>query len=259
MIPYLFVGDLHSNMAAADLAIAEAARHGATIIQVGDWGFLWGSSTRTILDDPDIDPDDFGAQVIHRLTAPRLIDQTDSLSALLVAAGVPMRFVDGNHDVHPLLRAYPPGDDNVAPNLTYQPRGSLYVDADGTRFVFLGGAVSIDKADRVPGRSWWPEEAITAADVRAAERHGTAHVLVTHDAAMMPPGTSDVGVAVGHRLAAADNRAYVAEAIRALRPQVHVHGHWHRTYQTCAGRLTTIGLARDGRDGLWCLWHRGDD
>lgn len=259
MIPYLFVGDLHGNMAAADLAITEAARHGATIIQVGDWGFLWGSSTRTVPDDPDIDPDDFGAQVAHRLASPRLIDQTDNLSALLVAAGVSMRYVDGNHDVHPLLRAYPPGDDNVAPNLTYQPRGSLYVDADGTRFVFLGGAVSIDKAARVPGRSWWPEEAVTAADVRAAERHGAAHVLVTHDAAVLPPGVSDVGVAVGHRLAAADNRAYIAEAIQALRPQVHVHGHWHRAYQTRAGRMTTIGLDRDGHAGLWRLWRRGDD
>jgi hypothetical protein len=142
--------------------------------------------------------------------------------------------------------------------LTYQHRGSLRVDADGTRFVFLGGAVSIDKADRVPGRSWWPEEAITPHDVRVAERHGTAHVLVTHDAAALPPDVNDVGVAIGHRLAATDNRAYIAEAIQALRPQVHVHGHWHRAYQTQAGGLTTIGLDCDGRAGLWHLWRRGE-
>ena len=256
MKPYLFVGDLHGNMAAADLAIAEAARHGATIIQVGDWGFLWGASTRTPPIDPDDDPDDFGAQLATRLAAPRLIDQTAELSDRLVAAGVAMWFIDGNHDAFPLLWAYPPGDDNVAPNLTYQPRGSLRVDADGTRFVFLGGAVSIDKATRVVGRSWWPEEAITPGDVRAAERHGRAHVLVTHDAAALPPGVSDAGVASGHRYAADENRVHIATAIAALRPEIHVHGHWHRKYMWRRGRMTTIGLDRDGRDGLWHHWQR---
>lgn len=256
MIPYLFVGDLHGNMAAADLAIAEAARHSATIIQVGDWGFLWGASTRTAPIDPDDDPDDFGAQLATRLNAPRLIDQTGELSDRLVAAGVMMRFIDGNHDVHPLLQAYPSGDNNVAPNLTYQPRGSRYVDADGTRFVFLGGAISIDKAYRVVGRSWWPEEAITPGDVRAAERHGHAHVLVTHDAAVLPPGISDVGVAAGHRYAAAENRAHIAAVIAALRPRLHVHGHWHRKYRRQDGRMLTVGLDRDGCSGLWYHWQR---
>ena len=57
---------------------------------------------------------------------------------MLIGLGVPMRFVDGNHDDHPRLkklrgRVRVRGVE-IAKNVIYQPRGSVHEDEDGTRF-----------------------------------------------------------------------------------------------------------------------------
>ena len=46
---------------------------------------------------------------------------------------------------------------NEKPFVAYLKRGKVY-SIDGFRFLVLGGALSIDKASRVSGRSWWRQE-----------------------------------------------------------------------------------------------------
>ena len=232
MKQYLFVGDLHRDLKAALYAIQWAASIGAEILQVGDWGFL---------------PDGL-----------RLQDHTGALSEGLVRYGVRMRFIDGNHDNHPLLFTYSAGEDNVAPNLTYQPRGSLHIDEDGTRFVFLGGAPSIDKDDYVPGKGWFPEEEITVEQGWLAQSHGSADVLVTHDAPVLPPYSKPLPPSWEFTKRANHSREIIAIVTEALQPRILTHGHYHRPYEGRYKNTTIIGLGQNGLS-LWkemCFpWH----
>lgn len=207
---YLFLGDTHGDIDFAGRAADYAAEHDAEIIQLGDWGFIWKKS-----------------------------NQVQALSTELARAGeregkppVVMRFIDGNHDHHPELARLTGGCDTgfpLASNVIYQPRGSRYVDEDGTRFLFLGGAPSIDKWARTEGVSWWKEETITEADVERALAGGPCDVLVTHDAPDYPPGFGPKGDPAFLRLSV-QSMNDIARVIRETKPTLHVHGHWHHYY-----------------------------
>lgn len=218
MKQYLFVGDLHGDLKAALYAIKLAHSLRAEIIQVGDWGFLWSGG----------------------------IDKTLELSTMLVDANVHMRFIDGNHDIIPVLKQFAPGDFNVAEGLTYQPRGSLHIDEDGTRFVFLGGAPSIDKDDRAPGRDWWPEEEITVEEAWLAQSHERADVLVTHDAPGLPPYSKPLPSMWEFTEKADRSRSIIASVCEGLRPKLLVHGHYHRPYRGTFYWKMIHGWKRDG-------------
>jgi len=203
MKTYLFVGDTHGDIAFAMQAVNCAQQHGAEIVQLGDWGYYWPGDSRV-----------------------------KALSKALVSHGVTMRFVDGNHDQHPRLRKHVVACTAtlIAPAVIYQPRGSVHEDEDGTRFLFLGGAPSIDRDLLTEGQAWWPEESITAAEFdRALSATGPVHVLVTHDAPDLPPGFLPKGSPDYQR-----DQALSMERVDALikkhRPTLHIHGHWHTHY-----------------------------
>lgn len=202
---YLFAGDTHGDLTFAATVIEHAVQRRAEIIQAGDWGYYWPGSTAKV----------------------------KVLSDALVTHEVTLRFVDGNHDEHPRLRKHVSAcaATHVAPRLIYQPRGSVHEDEDGTRFLFLGGAPSIDRAHRVEGRSWWPEEVIAPEEFeRARSAEGPIHVLVTHDAPGFPPGFSAKG-SPDYRRAQALSMKHIDKLIRHHRPELHIHGHWHRKYE----------------------------
>ncbi len=209
---YLFLGDTHGDLDFVENAARLAAGLDAEIIQVGDWGFIWPGHIAT-----------------------------ESLSLSLTRAGeyeakdpVKMRFIDGNHDWHPYLRNNfePVADGSVwlTPNINYQPRGTVHEDEDGTRFLFLGGAPSIDKWNRTPHLSWWEEETITEAEYqKALAAEGPIHVLVTHDAPDYPPGFAPKGESV-FREQSRRSMQMIDDLVKWHRPQLHCHGHWHSSY-----------------------------
>jgi Icc-related predicted phosphoesterase len=203
MTKILFVGDLHGDGDRAERIIEIAKNNScAEIIQVGDWGFIWPRSNT------------------HK-----------ELSLLLQKADMSMRFCDGNHDVHPVLRSFKEDtEENVEPKLTYQFRGSKAV-IGGLSIVFLGGAPSIDKDWRKPGVSWWEEEEITKADIEKCMRHKYTHVdvLVTHDAPERVPGIKETSNA-GFNYRSDSSTNSIASVIRALRPEYNIHGHYHHRY-----------------------------
>ena len=203
---YLFTGDTHNDLAFVASAAMLARENGAEMVQVGDFGFLWPGH-----------------------------DQLDALSALLVGLGVTLRFVDGNHDDHPRLRKLcgrvRRRGVTIAPNVIYQPRGSIHEDEDETRFLFVGGAPSIDRALRTEGRSWWPEETITEAEYDfAMAAKGPVHVLVTHDAPDFPPGFTPKG-SPGYQQEQVLSMRRVDKLVERHRPLLNVHGHWHSRYE----------------------------
>lgn len=74
--------------------------------------------------------------------------------------------VDGNHENFELLDALPEEErwggpvGVIARGVFHLRRGYIYSIAGKSAFVF-GGAESIDKAWRTPGKSWWPREILS--------------------------------------------------------------------------------------------------
>jgi hypothetical protein len=149
----------------------------------------------------------------------------------------------------------------IAPNVIYQPRGSVHEDEDGTRFLFLGGAPSIDRDGRVEGESWWPEETITDAEhKRALSAKGPVHVLVTHDAPAFPPGFSPKG-SPGYQRDQNRSMKRIDALIKRHRPPLLVHGHWHTRATTQRGTTRIEALDCNQLDPTYLddsvlLWSR---
>jgi hypothetical protein len=234
MRAYCFIGDSHNDLAFVESAAHLARQHDAEMIQLGDFGFLWPGN-----------------------------DQLQDLSDILTGLGVTLRFVCGNHDDHPRLRKYVSKcvATTIAPHVIYQPRGSVHEDEDGTRFLFCGGAPSIDRAYRTKGLSWWPEEVITTAEFDLAlSALGPIHVLVTHDAPGFPPGFSAKG-SPAYRQAQELSMKQIAALIRHHHPTLHVHGHWHTRATTHRGttRIEALDCNNARLEDAVLLWSRASE
>ena len=101
-------------------------------------------------------------------------------------------FIDGNHENFVRLFSdefseRPMFSDTVkqiTPSVFYLQRGRVYIIGDRTFFT-MGGAPSIDKHQRVPYLSWWPQEEPSHAEwsnaIEKARSVGSVDYLVTHD------------------------------------------------------------------------------
>ena len=162
------------------------------------------------------------------------------------ALGAQFLWVDGNHEDHHWLEEFPVDSQGlrpVTPHITHVPRGSGFL-VGAKKFVGLGGAHSIDRAFRMEGESWFPEELIQPEDLELTKAQGSADVLVTHEAPEAPWLRGSVGLK--NDVISEAQRYLVGEARRALQPQLLIHGHHHKRYTTQVGRTLVTGLGCDG-------------
>jgi len=232
-VKVLIIGDSHRNVGFFEQAFDAAAANGcARIVQLGDFGFGW-----------------------------RWLDLGDSLAicrfsaevALLVERfGIPVDFVDGNHENFDRLLSMPLRDDGtheVAPGVRHLPRGYRY-ELDGCSFLALGGAVSLDKIARTALVSWWPDEAITDADVAACGT-GKVDVLLCHDMPLQSEIHGRIrmsGYGIPADVDAYLSRMKLSDVVDATEPDWIFHGHIHHRYQQDPGATsgaTIVGLAHD--------------
>lgn len=182
-------------------------------------------------------------------------------------------WIDGNHENFDWLfckelkhNAYYPvslanGMYSIGPNVRYVPRGYTFV-WDGVKFLAMGGAISIDKAHRRTGSSWWMQEALTKEDVERGinnAQNGSqelADVLICHDA----PSYVDVPLHGGlndyvSKVKALDaetaiNRSLLTTLVEAVRPKQIYHGHYHIRHENPYYRpglsIPCLGLNCDG-------------
>lgn len=133
--------------------------------------------------------------------------------------GIPVVFLDGNHEDHELLRwrymAIPPdptvtqrtledmmmidkevstetgmiierythpehGFVRIRDGLWYAPRGCTWT-WNGVSFLAAGGAFSVDRKVRKYLSSWFPEEVITDEDIATCAKAGQVDVVLSHD------------------------------------------------------------------------------
>lgn len=136
------------------------------------------------------------------------------------------KFIRGNHDAPDVCRAHPNylGDYGTA-------------EIDGHRVFFLSGAWSIDRAMRIEGVSWWPEEELTIKELGEAfdlYLEYKPDVVITHD------GPSHATTWILNRYMLSNNGVYLEQSpyptrtgqalsamFEAHQPKLWVFGHWH--------------------------------
>ncbi len=169
-------------------------------------------------------------------------------------AGVTIGFIDGNHEDFTQLHRFDirKAPAEPSPGVYWLPRNTRWTWHERTWHA-LGGAVSVDRAIRHEGISWWPEEEITRPQACEAIEMGPADVMITHDCPAgvhhsfgPPPSFWD-----DRDLARSDaHRERLQDVVNALRPQWIMHGHLHRAYQRAYdfgyGPVEVTGLDYDG-------------
>lgn len=167
---------------------------------------------------------------------------------------VSIEFLDGNHEDFTQVSRFDPVQDQYR-WITHLPRGWRW-NWHGRTWLALGGAVSLDRAVRTEGRSWWPEEEIITQQAADVIARGPADVMITHDCPSgvlhtFPPPPSFWDLRDQAR--SDQHRERLQNVVSAVQPGWLMHGHLHRAYQRIAdlgyGPVEVTGLDCDDGDG----------
>jgi len=229
-------GDWHGNGRWGAHVLSQAAEAGSDVlVHTGDFG-IWAGGA--------------GARFL------------DAISGATRKHGIPVIFVDGNHENFDMLEAMDVDPDTglrlVAPGIFHAPRGFRWTWA-GMNFLALGGATSLDRPSRTPWVSWWPQEEITGAQARAAAAGGPADVMITHDVPSgfdVPGLGSDMNWSPVEIARANHHRALLRDVVEQVSPTHLFHGHFHLRHESdltlSSGQVVHInGLACDGFTGAF--------
>ncbi|MFE7744386.1 metallophosphoesterase [Nocardia sp. NPDC057455] len=198
-------GDWHGNGNFAVRAVRYAADQGADVIlHVGDFAF------------------DFAPKYMAALQ--RALEDT----------GLTLGFVSGNHDSYDYLdkREAEHGCTAIPlrPNIYYLPRCYRW-SWNGIRFLAMGGAVSVDRQWRIPGREWWDRETITFREAQKATDDGLVDVMICHD---VPAGVHIPGIAGNphgfpqREIDASEQHRYLLrQIVDQVQPKLVFSGHYH--------------------------------
>jgi hypothetical protein len=214
----MVVGDLHGDTRAGVTVLKKAKSLGIdTIMQVGDFGY-W----------------------------PHFTDGIDFLDALNFTArenDLHLYWLDGNHENFDALEAavkhYPKDDHGrvwIRSHIRYCSRGASWT-WNHKRFMTVGGAVSVDKANRVwqeqqhghTRRLWWPQEQLTDDELQFAMAKAAkkpVDYLFTHDC----PTNAPFRGRMKNDLDSQAHRQKMDRLGQAVKPKVWFHGHMHTRY-----------------------------
>lgn len=157
--------------------------------------------------------------------------------------GIPIYWIDGNHENHPLLwktyadREVENGFWQIRENIFYCPRGNVW-EWDGVRFMGMGGAFSVDRNFRKVGKSFWFEETITPEDVDVAIANLDGEfvdVMFTHDTPLqvdLPFQMALQGRSLSPSRESTHNRILLDDVVSVAQPKYLFHGHMHLNYKT---------------------------
>lgn len=216
----LVLGDVEAAWDLAEKVIKKAIKDQGPvdhIIQVGDMNF--GAARIT----PWKDPPDFG--------------------------GLPMSWIDGNHDNHRILQGkeqVPEEWESFLKVWDYKKRGTIEKG-----ILYIGGAKSIDRNNRITGLDWWDEENISYEEegiiLDAIRSYGSEniHTVITHEA----PSSFDVSPILrsGHQ-DFDHNRNFLDHVRDLIKPLHWFFGHYHRALtgetEGCVWRC--VGLVDTG-------------
>jgi predicted phosphodiesterase len=216
-----FVGDIHANTRYMETVLTLAAQEAAdVVVQVGDFGY-------NFLDD--------------------FLNKIDEVSKHV---GIPVLFVDGNHENFDRLYSFPVSSDGVRrlrKNVLHLPRGFRW-EWQGIRFLALGGAHSVDRSWRTPFIEWWPQEQISLGEALYASGQ-QSDVMITHDC----PDNVDIPLSSGSWIPEVDvhsannHRKLLGWVVDEVQPKHLIHGHYHVRYTGKRGDTVVNGLGMAGQ------------
>lgn len=221
----MLAGDWHGNADWAEEALTHALDNNThTVIQLGDFGW-W----------VDNDFTDYYLSTVQEF---------------VYETGIAFYWLDGNHEDFSR-----PFNDVRYPNIYHLPRGARW-SWYGKRWMALGGAVSVDKSQRTPGATWWPEETLTYSDLeRACARPHNVDIVLAHDC---PSGVVIPGIGAAGKVPPSESfwppevlreaeghRDMIREVWLTHQPKLWVHGHYHRSYEYWLRETRFVGLDRD--------------
>lgn len=163
----------------------------------------------------------------------------------------PAVFVDGNHENHEVLQSEEFGElseewRECLEIWDYKSRGSIE-----NGILYIGGAASIDRKQRTPGRDWFPEENIQYRDKlqtmeNIREYDGNIHMVISHEC---PAGFDVSGSA--HRRERKDdsNRRFLQEVLKETEPERWFFGHYHESMEGTYGETSwrCLDMIRKGK------------
>ena len=175
-------GDMHGDPERLSDPALRRLKKGDILLVCGDFGFVWDGSAAE-------------QKLLRRISRQKYT----------------MAFLDGRHENYDLLAAYPTetwhgGQAQILnERLVHLMRGEIY-ELEGRTFFTFGGGESDDREFRIPGKSWWPEEMPTEAQMRhglerLSAHHNRVDYILTHvpartAAARLNPRSATDGVSL---------------------------------------------------------------
>jgi hypothetical protein len=206
-------GDWHADLEWADWSIDAFKREGINcILHLGDFGVGFGSEG--------------GTKYLNRLQKKLLKEKMIILVTL------------GNHEDYARIADLPlvtsgewKGMIRLSSQILLFPRGYRF-ELEGTSFVSLGGANSIDRFGRLPNISWWEGEQISMGDVYRTLEGGTADVFLGHDTGINVPIPLNNHRDEGDwefraKEYAKKSRESIQVVLDGVRPKLAFNGHYH--------------------------------
>jgi Icc-related predicted phosphoesterase len=135
--------------------------------------------------------------------------------------GAKILWCDGNHEDHWSLKERT--TDELAPNIFYMPRGSIYKLEDGRNIMFMGGAHSIDMEMRTEGVDWFREEVITQRDLYDLPQV-KVDIFITHTC---PEELVHDLIKYNSFKKNEPSNTALSELWRIYKPGLWIFGHWH--------------------------------
>lgn len=233
-------GDWHGDQRWSDLLISSLPDDIDFLIHLGDFGYMGNN----------------GRDFAHAVTM------------ACADKGIYLLVIPGNHENYDWIEQLPFDDEGrltLSDRIRLAPRGYRF-ELAGTTFCCAGGAVSVDRARRTEGATWWPQEALTTAEVESISAGEPVDVLLTHDGPLGadPPALPhDTFVQIFGQAIATKAMAHhklIRDISDALTPHHLLHGHFHERYtrevewESAQG----AGTYRCQIDGLGAEWDRGN-
>jgi hypothetical protein len=216
----LLSGDTHGDARSVFHKVDEAVKHGVQrIVILGDFGLWWRYDGVKFIDEINAYATKHNRQIF---ALPGNHENYDWWNAAVEAAQKSKATAHG--------WAY------LRTNVLLSPRVHDFVWG-GKQFVVAGGAVSIDKAERLAyeretgKRIWSKDEQLADSEVDELLATRFAHgvkvdYLLTHDCSNMTPWRDRLKPDFESQI----HRQRIDRVLRAIQPKLHFHGHMHTKY-----------------------------
>lgn len=152
------------------------------------------------------------------------------LNNYLYVNDINIDFIDGNHEDFVRMKSeygldiHLPKKQTVLSNIDYIGRCTTEL-INNELVMYMGGAGSFDKANRIPGKDWFMDEVITDEDI---DRVVKCDILISHDS---PIGSILSNKHIDSTLHTDYTKYQYSKVFNKCKPSKVYHGHQHITYE----------------------------